>query len=70
MINQGVFIVATNELGDVKWSNLVTAPHEPVSFRYDESLDQLTIFYFPEDQLPDGEGIVAYIVIDRNGTVR
>ncbi len=65
-----LFIVATNSLGEVKWSNLITAPHEPVSFRYDESLDQLTVFYFPEDQLPDGEGIVAYIVIDRNGTVR
>ena len=65
-----LFLVATNTLGEIKWSNLVTAPHEPVSFRYDESLDQLTVFYFPEDQLPDGEGIIAYVVIDRNGVVR
>ena len=63
-------IVVTDALGDIKWSNLVTAPREPVSFRYDESLDQLTVFYFPEDQLPDGDGIISYIVIDRNGVVR
>ena len=65
-----LFIVATRATGEIKWSNLITAPHEPVSFRYDESLDQLTVFYFPEDQLPDGEGITAYVVIDRNGAVR
>jgi len=64
------FILSTTTMGDIKWSNLITAPHEPVSFRYDESLDQLTVFYFPEDNLPDGEGIVAYVVIDRNGAVR
>jgi len=64
------FILSTTTMGDTKWSNLITAPHEPVSFRYDESLDQLTVFYFPEDNLPDGEGIVAYVVIDRNGAVR
>ncbi|MCP4460626.1 MAG: hypothetical protein GY816_21785 [Cytophagales bacterium] len=64
------FILSTTTMGDLKWSNLITAPHEPVSFRYDESLDQLTVFYFPEDQLPDGEGIAAYVVIDRNGMVR
>jgi len=64
------FILSTTSMGDIKWSNLITGPHEPVSFRYDKSLDQLTVFYFPVDNLPDGEGVVAYGVIDRNGAVR
>lgn len=66
--DNNLLLVATTPAGEVKWSNLVSAPAEPVSFRYDETLDQLTVFYYPEDQLP-GEG-VTYIVIDRSGTVR
>ena len=65
-----LFILATNALGETKWSNLITAPKQPDSFRYDETLDQLTVFYFPQDQLPEGEGITSYVVIDRSGTVR
>lgn len=64
-----LLLVATSTIGEVKWTNLVTAPGEPVSFRYDETLDQLTVFYYPEDQLP-GDGVTAYLVIDRTGTVR
>ncbi len=69
MPENNLFIAATDGAGQLKWSNLVTAPNEPLSFRYDEVLDQLTVFYFPQDQLP-GDGVTAYIVIDRNGNVR
>lgn len=62
-------IVSTGDVGVIKWQNVVTAPNAPVSFRYDETLDQMTIFYYPEDQLPT-DGSLAYVVIDRNGKVR
>lgn len=66
---KNLLLVATNGVGEIKWSNLVTATQEPVSFRYDDMLDQLTVFYFPQDQLPEGD-VTAYIAIDRNGVVR
>jgi hypothetical protein len=62
-------IVSTGDVGVIKWSNVITAPNEPVSFRYDATLDQMTIFYFPEDQLPT-DGRIGYVVIDRTGAVR
>ena len=62
-------IVSTGDVGVIKWQNIVTAPNEPVSFRYDQTLDQMTIFYYPEDELPL-DGSLAYVVIDRNGKVR
>ena len=69
LTENNLFLAVTSNMGEMKWSNLITSPNEPVSFLYDEILDQLTVFYFPEDQLP-GEGVRAYIVIDRSGTVR
>jgi hypothetical protein len=69
MTENNLTIVSTGEVGVIKWSNVITAPNEPVSFRYDPTLDQMTIFYFPEDQLPT-DGSIAYVVIDRSGTVR
>lgn len=69
LTEKNLLLVATNGVGEVKWSNLVTATREPVSFRYDDMLDQLTVFYFPQDQLPEGD-VTAYIAIDRNGVVR
>lgn len=69
LTENNLFIFATKGPGQIKWTNLITAPNAPVSFRYDEMLDQLTVFYYPQDQLP-GDGVTAYIVIDRTGTVR
>ncbi len=69
LTENNLLLVATNGVGTIKWSNLVTAIQEPVSFRYDDMLDQLTVFYFPQDQLPEGD-VIAYIAIDRNGVVR
>jgi len=64
-----LIVVHTSEAGQLKWVSTTTAPNEPVSFRYDETLDQVTVFYFPQDQLPP-DGVTAYVVIDRAGTVR
>lgn len=62
-------IVSTDGVGALKWSNVITAPNEPVDFRYDETLDQVTVFYVPQDQLPT-DASIAYVVIDRLGKVR
>jgi hypothetical protein len=62
-------LISTSGVGALKWSNLITAPNEPVDFRYDEALDQVTVFFVPQDQLPS-DGSVAYVVIDRLGKVR
>ncbi len=62
-------IVCTSGVGALKWTNLITAPNEPIDFRYDEALDQVTVFFVPQDQLPT-DGSVAYVVIDRLGKVR
>ena len=69
LTKNNLLITATGDVGQIKWSKLITAPRIPASFRYDETLDQLVVFYFPEDQLPDGD-IVSHIVIDKMGTIR
>jgi len=65
-----LFLVSTSGVGEVKWTNLVTATQEPVEFEYDETLDQLTVFLFPKDDMPADPNTVSYLVIDRAGKVR
>jgi hypothetical protein len=68
--DKNLAIVSAVDGGALKWANLIKATRMPVTSRYDATLDQITIFFFPPDQLPESSDELTYVVIDRHGTVR
>ncbi len=56
--------------GVLNWSTVVSVPKPPVSFKFDEITQELTILLYPEEQLPLANNELGYIVIDRKGNAR
>jgi hypothetical protein len=68
--DKNLVIVSAVDGGALKWSNLIKASRMPVTSRYDATLDQITVFFFPPEELPESSDELTYVVIDRHGTVR
>ena len=56
--------------GQLKWAVNVTAPRQPVDFKFDDLTQELTILFYPEEDLPLDSDELGYIVIDRTGNAR
>lgn len=63
-------LVSFNQAGALNWSTVVTAPKDPVGFKFDAITQELTILLYPEEDLPLDNGELGYIVIDRTGNAR
>lgn len=60
----------TNE-GVLNWNALLTITKDPIDFKFDDITQELTILFYPEEELPlDDENELGYLVIDRTGNVR
>lgn len=56
--------------GVLNWSAVATVSKKPVEFKFDELTQELTVFLYPEEQLPLDSDELGYLVIDRSGKVR
>lgn len=56
--------------GQLNWAVNVTAPRQPVNFKFDDLTQELTILFYPEEDLPLDSDELGYIVIDRTGNAR
>lgn len=69
---ENLAVVSVAKDGVLKWKNLITVSKKPLSFQFDDLTQELTIFMYPEDQLPldDSVADLGYVVIDRTGNAR
>ncbi|MEM9340308.1 MAG: hypothetical protein AAGA66_16355 [Bacteroidota bacterium] len=63
-------LTSFTETGGLNWSTVVTVPKPPVSLKFDDITQELTILLYPEEQLPLANNELGYIVIDRTGNAR
>lgn len=56
--------------GELNWKTVFTASKKPVAYKFNSTTQELTIFLYPEEELPLDSDELGYVVIDRTGAVR
>lgn len=63
-------VVSFTAAGELNWKSITTVPKKPVAYKFDNITQELTIFLYPEEELPLDSDELGYKVIDRTGEVR
>lgn len=63
-------IVSYNSNGELNWSVVTTVAKKPVSYKFNDLTQELTIFLYSEEELPLESDELGYFVIDRTGAIR
>lgn len=63
-------VVSYSVAGEENWQAVTTAIKKPVAYKFNETTQELTIFLYPEEELPLDSDELGYLVIDRTGSVR
>ncbi|MEO9873018.1 hypothetical protein [Ekhidna sp.] len=69
-VENNLVVVSYNSVGQLNWGTVVTVDKKPVDFKFDDLTQELTIFLYPEEQLPLDSDELGYVVIDRTGNAR
>jgi hypothetical protein len=56
--------------GELNWNTVLTVSKKPVAYKFNSTTQELTIFLYPQEELPLDSNELGYKVIDRTGAVR